>query len=352
MRRVWTIPGFGRSELDRAKSCMARLAIGQSSEPHYGKAVEDFAEYLVACGHEFTKNPPEQASPAQCDKLLAQWLEGLAVIGSSKEPPKSYYARGLHTFYGVLHAYPLLKGSLFHANQTLKGWKRSKPGESRLPIPKGLAFILAVVIAWLPHPLAPIVAVLVLAHFDLMLRSEEGFGILKEHIRHVDGHTAVLLGEERPTKTGRGEGVLFLDDFTARKVRERASQLQNGEKLFPITESQYLGLFHQACKVLGVDDKVPHQLRHGGAVHGLLTLNLGVPAVTKRGRWANAKSLDRYGRPHTLIKVISMLDDRIVKMMKFGLTFPEKAWETPVSQWLEIPLSPFEEHLLDVAVVC
>ena len=108
--------------------------------------------------------------------------------------------------------------------------------------------------------------------------------------------------------------VLVADHFQAALVPVLAEMLRvrSAEKhLFLLTLNAYGKPYREYGTGMGfTTDFVPHSLRHCGSANDLYHHRRDMAALAKRGRWANIKSVQRYGKSGRLVKVWRQLSER------------------------------------------
>ena len=76
------------------------------------------------------------------------------------------------------------------------------------------------------------------------------------------------------------------------------------DHLFPLTLNSYEKILRDVGRELALPvDFVPHVLRHSGPANDLYFERRTMGGVAKRGRWANIKSVQRYGKSGRLLRV-------------------------------------------------
>ena len=99
------------------------------------------------------------------------------------------------------------------------------------------------------------------------------------------------------SKTGDQDSTLHVDSKLApwldRVLPALHSQAPEAS-LWTFSYAEYLTVFQEAAKTLGVPGLVPYQLRHSGASADRLANHRSLLSIMKRGRWKSLKSVNRY----------------------------------------------------------
>ena len=153
---------------------------------------------------------------------------------------------------------------------------------------------------------------------DCMLRAEEADGLKVGHVVCGGGRVAVLLGVDKPTKTGRREGTVVHDKGLQVLLRE-AVEGRSGcpdEALFSTSRAEFAGWLGRAAEAWGLLGVTPHVLRHTGA--SFFGGVLGWPAsdLLLRGRWKHLSSVQRYVKPHVLVESWARLPKELARLAR------------------------------------
>ena len=120
---------------------------------------------------------------------------------------------------------------------------------------------------------------------------------------------------EVTTKARSHDDTVLVDDccqaalgpVLAEMVRIRPSE----EHPYHLTLNAYEKTLRESGTALGLTTEfVPHSLRHCGPANDLYHRRRDMAALAKRGRWANIKSVQRYGKSGRLVKVWRQVSER------------------------------------------
>lgn len=255
--------------------------------------------------------PPEESRTM--DMILSDYFDNLFLYGKS-------LAVGEKVTAAVEFAFIDYKGHLHRAKRALRGWRHLCPPQSRLPLPKPIAYGIAMILAAKGKKN---MAVKVSTDFDLYLRPGEGLDILGKHIVPPVSRAgaqyqqfAVIIRdieEGKPDKTGIYDNTLLLDnprtkDMLGPELAKLAKISGPSKPIFPFSNEEYRTQFVNAAKVLGVNKVHTYQLRHGGASEDLNSKTRDHLAIRERGRWKTDSSLRRYAKVGKIQKMLRDLD--------------------------------------------
>ena len=239
------------------------------------------SKFKAFCQESGLRWPPR----AKVDLLLAEF-DVLFQEGNGVRP-------GEKTLAAVEYQWRHVKGTMLRSRRALKGWRKMVPPKSRLPLPRAVAFGIAMRMLSLQQRS---MALLVLLSFDMYLRPGEGLTLKVKNVvppfqgsgRQYQRYVVVVRDEEDnvPDKTGVFNNSLPLDNpSTAGWLGKALDNLKKGKKqddaLFSVEADKYRKAFESAGGWLGLP----------GAAK-----NREYAAVKDRGRWRTDTSVRRYGK--------------------------------------------------------
>ena len=231
-----------------------------------------------------------------------------------------------------------LKGKCHRSRKALKGWRKTMPAQSRLPLPKVLMFGMAM---RLLYKGLRNMALMVLVAFDLYLRPGEAMTLMGKNILppvKVAGHqfkltTVVIRDFEsgQPDKVGVYDNALRLDNPKMAWIGRHLLQLAKAQKsredpVFPFSMDDFRKQFVLAGKELGIDALHPYQLRHGGASQDLSSGFRDHSGVKMRGRWKTDQSVRRYAKIGRVQQLLTKLSPSVLQYCQWAETNMERAF--------------------------
>ena len=224
---------------------------------------------------------------------------------------------GEKTLAAVEFHHHKLKGKLNRSRRALRGWRKLVPQKSRLPLPRLVAYGIAMRLIFLQKL---DMALMVLLSFDAYLRPGEAIGLLGKNLvapvakagRQYRHYTVIVKDEDecQPDKTGTFNNSIVLDNpLTSPWLGPALMRLKkkNGKEnpLFNIKMEQYRDAFQKAGSWLGLPGLHTYQLRHGGASEDLASKTREYNMVKDRGRWRTDTSVRRYAKIGKLQNLMS-----------------------------------------------
>ena len=215
-------------------------------------------------------------------------------------------SRGERTLSGLMMLKPQFSrmGSrkVPRAWRALRGWRRQTPTVTRKPLPWPFWAVMAVEIA----KEVPSMAVFTLMGVSGYFRPSELLSLRRcDLIAPAAGvldHWSVLLFPEdvgRASKTGLFNDSVVLDDdrldFLIPLWRRMASPSRT-ELAWSFNYPEYLAAFKRAAARLDCPSVCPYQMRHSGPSIDLADHRRTLDEAQRRGRWAQARSMQRYER--------------------------------------------------------
>jgi len=301
----WSIPALGCSPLELVET--ARHKICMSSRCSYADGYMYLKDFL---GGALRGSAPQSGD---IDATVAKFVD--FVLYQGFDDGCSYKARANHAFFGLLYAYPALKGHLPVSANALQGFARLRPSVEGEPLPLGVCGVIACaelrrsVLAGNPLDGESFATELLVA-FDSLHRYSEHAGLRRQHVAQAgDRGLALLLGVDRPTKTGRREGTVVEIPFVQQLLDEyyRSTATQGDDAWLFGSSDAFAGRLSTAAQRLGLPHVWPHLLRHSGATHFAQVLGRPAKDVMLRGRWKSIKSVQRYCTPHVLVQAWAAL---------------------------------------------
>ena len=286
---------------------MSRLemaSVGKAQREQYARYLSSFKDFCLECEQEWP--------PVDADWMLADFFDLMYLDGHS-------LAVGEKVIASVEFAFIHLKGKLHRAKRALRGWRKLAPPKSRLPLPKPIAYGLAMIMLAQGKRS---MALKLLLDFDLYLRPAEGMDILAEHvIKPVPGagkqyqkYSVIIRDQELgvPDKTGIFDNTLILNNphterWLGPHLLALAKRVTKGHHIFNFTGDQFREQFQQAGRLLDIADLQTYQLRHGGASEDLNSRCRSYNEVKERGRWRTDTSVRRYAKTGKIQQMLSQL---------------------------------------------
>lgn len=221
--------------------------------------------------------------------------------------------QGKNMLFGTMQVFPENERGYPQSRRALDGWKKVEiQGEGR-PVPwEGLHGIAQDMCDHGDSEAADIVEIMA----DTGMRESDWTLIAPEDISaSADFGVTVFLGNPRKgerTKTGVRQGVrVDRDGIAARLLMyKKRAQRSGDKKVFRVTARQFWAAWIRACRRLGYNPGPPHSLRHTCASFDMLEQGPELKAyrtiqqVQARGRWANDKSVLRYGKTHVYVQAL------------------------------------------------
>jgi hypothetical protein len=268
---------------------------------------------------------------AEADAVLADYMD---VLFLDKRSP----SEGEKTLAALEFFRYDLKGLLMRSRRALKGWRKTMPARSRLPIPKLLMFGIAMRLFYKGFK---DMALKVLTDFDLYLRPGEGLALKAKNIlppvmvagAQFKMTTVVIRDFESgvPDKVGVYDSALRLDNRETCWIGEFLLQLSRKQKnqedrIFQFTMEEFRKQFMDAGKALGVEGLHPYQLRHGGASQDLSSGLRDHNGVKSRGRWRTDQSVRRYAKIGRVQQLLTKLSHNTLQYCQWSGANMEKVF--------------------------
>ena len=225
-------------------------------------------------------------------------------------------------------AYPRLFASL-------RGWQAAAPAAQRSPLPWELVLLLCDVWLRCADPClrarAHAAAAALPLQWDGYLRPSEVLGLTPADLiaprRPRDpwavvvrpapaGPDSDILFGRKPAKTGEFDGTVMVGDKVSDEqgrgwlralLRRLAASSSRSAPLFALSLPQYEMLFRWGLSQLDLEALrlSPHAARHGGASSDAIQSARPLPEIQARGRWEALKSVARYRKGGTYLRVLN-----------------------------------------------
>ena len=258
------------------------------------------------------------------DLILADFLDVMFLGNHSAAEGEKVVAA---TEFFNLH----LKGTLFHCKRALRGWRKEKPAQSRLPLPRMIAAGMAMILcAWGKR----LMSLKLMVDHDTYLRPGESIDLKGRDIvppvrnggKQYRWFAIVVRDslDHKPDKTGVFDNSVPLNsvgrEYLGQLLWERVLVL-NGkdEKVYPFDATEFRKNFQEAGQLLGFKNLHPYQSRHGGASEDLNTGERDHLAVKVRGRWHTDQSVRRYGKVGKIQKMMTDLSPERMAFCQWSL---------------------------------
>ena len=260
----------------------------------------------------------------EADLILADFLDVMFLGNLSAAEGEKVVAA---TEFFNLH----LKGTLFHCKRALRGWRKEKPAQSRLPLPRMIAAGMAMILcAWGKR----LMSLKLMVDHDTYLRPGESIDLKGRDIvppvrnggKQYRWFAIVVRDSQdhKPDKTGVFDNSVPLNsvgrEYLGHLLWERLLVL-NGkdEKVYPFDATEFRKNFQKAGQLLGFKNLHPYQSRHGGASEDLNSGERDHLAVKVRGRWHTDQSVRRYGKVGKIQKMMTDLSPERMAFCQWSL---------------------------------
>lgn len=241
---------------------------------------------------------------------------------------------GKATLAGYVHLYPDHRSGLPFARRSLRSWRKLFGQLEREPLPE-LLWLVVVAECIADGDFGEAVAYAI--HFDGVLRGQDIDQLREPDLAWVGGACTATLGDPsrgESVKTGVDQGAEFRRPWVNRILRNYMRG-RKGLKVFPFDMEQCRKGFGRRLRRSGVPNvKGPHISRHSAAADIVAKADRGDAGVLERvgraGRWADVRSCQVYAKAHLLQRMLSRLDDEVVRRGAFLLQNAEllaDVWE-------------------------
>ena len=249
--------------------------------------------------------------------------------------------------FGLEHLFPELKGMLPRSRQSLTAWRKRRPGKSRPPLDRNLAYFLAMRFARAGRL---DLCLAVLLSFVCMLRVSELARLRTEDI-FVPGDGRIGSAQRVPllrlgkTKTLNELSADVDDPFVAALlVWFKRDRCRPGKYVFAWSSStvmktrikavgdHFREAIHAECRRCGLSKRyTPHCLRHGGASYRMLC-GASIEQVMLLGRWASSTSARRYIQKARALELAAKIPPRVARAAAVIERNPVAALRVALSQ--------------------
>ena len=266
----------------------------------------------------------------EVDLILADFLDVMFLENHSAAEGEKVVAA---TEFFNLH----LKGTLFHCKRALRGWRKEKPAQSRLPLPRMIAAGMAMILcAWGKR----LMSLKLMVDHDTYLRPGESIDLKGRDIvppvrkggKQYRWFAIVVRDSQdhKPDKTGVFDNSVPLNsvgrEYLGQLLWERVLVLNaKDEKVYPFDAAEFRKNFQEAGQLLGFKNLHPYQSRHGGASEDLNSGERDHLAVKVRGRWHTDQSVRRYGKVRKIQKMMTDLSPERMAFCQWSLRNIERA---------------------------
>lgn len=259
-----------------------------------------------------------------CDEVLADFMDIEFLEGHSA-------AQGEKVLAAVEFWLTGTKGRLVRSRRALKGWRKEMPAGSRLPLPRIIAYGMAMIMLAKNQRLE---ALKLIMDHDTYLRPGESIALKKRDVvsaiagagRQYSWHSIIIRNslDRKPDKVGVFDNTVPFNskgrEFIGVLVHNRASSLNHAEDLmFPFSASDYKKVFTAAGSMLGLPNLHPYQTRHGGAAEDLNGAEREYSSVKARGRWMSDSSVRRYTKVGKIQQMLAKLSSGHVEFCRWSL---------------------------------
>jgi integrase len=225
--------------------------------------------------------------------------------------------------YAVVGIRPHLRQHHLFAvpKRLLRGWSKLCPGKPWPPISWPAAVAIACVLHSQGHTR---MGLAVLLAFAALLRCGELSGIRARDFMFPGADVIPGVGI-REAKTGKNQWAPIVIPEVAQLCQELTQTLDPDELVFPFHPDTLRKHYLRVRDELALPgDLVFHSLRHGGATHQCLFLNVNLETLRHRGRWKSVASVERYLQEQ---RALLAFQDKS-HAMDFGLTLLEMGLKT------------------------
>ena len=301
---------FGRREL------LEIISVGPKVERYYKLALEKFVTWA-------DKSSKALTSDGKIDEALTQYMTEMFLTGLQS-------SEGDKLLAGLLHFAPEW-GKFGHrtiprAWRALRGWRRRCPSRSRRPWPLEVWAAMAWKMAQNGHWAMALYTLLLVCTY---MRPGEALQLRRGDLVPpapgvLTSWSILLFPQERMamSKTLAQDDSLIMDASWMKwwdKVLPVMAQGDDKERIFKFGYPDYIPVFKEAAKDLGLPNLVPYQARHSGASIDIAGRHRSLAEVQRRGRWKTLASVQRYERHAQLGKSAASLSTRQRFVFQFAL---------------------------------
>eukprot|EP00438_Fugacium_kawagutii_P002019 Skav214231 [mRNA] locus=scaffold1133:6956:10370:+ [translate_table: standard] len=263
------------------------------------------------------------------DDILADFLDVLFLDGGTA-------AEGEKVVAAMEFSQIQLKGTLLRCKRALKGWRRERPPQSRLPLPRLIACGMAMILASQGKKL---MALKLMVDHDTYLRPGESIELRGRDVvppvrntgQQYRWHSIIVRDcqDFKPDKVGVFDNSIPLNskgrEFLGPLLMSRVIKLNSKDDfIYPFTAAEYRKCFQVAGERLSIKNLHPYQTRHGGASEDLNSGERDPQSVKIRGRWHTDQSVRRYGKVGKIQRLMAGLSPSQMEFCQWSQANMEK----------------------------
>lgn len=314
-------------------------ALEDGSRAAYDRGVNAFIAWLRERSSDERKATSFN-SYLELDMVLSYFLHELYT------DPEGKISHAVGAVYGLEHLFPELKGHLGRSHQSIRSWRKKRPGKSKPPLDRNLAYFLAMRFARAGRL---DLCLAVLLTFNCMLRVSELARLRMEDVflpgdGRLSARQRVPLLRLGKTKTLRELSAEVDDPFVAALLKWWIRSCRRGQPVFDWCVSKnekarraaigryFRAALHAECKRCGLSKRyTPHCLRHGGASRRAMD-GATIEQVMALGRWASSKSALRYIQKARALALTAKIPPRVARAAAIIEANPAAALRWALSQ--------------------
>ena len=243
----------------------------------------------------------------------------------------------------VEYKFAALRGKLIRSRRALKGWRKERPSSSRLPLPRMVAYGMAMTMLAKGMNLH---ALKVLLDHDTYLRPGESLDLRGRDIvcpvkgagKQYQFYSVIVRNslDKKPDKVGVFDNTVLLNskgrEFIGICLNQRVKELKSKEdKVFPFDAAKHKKIFVECGNLLNLPNLHPYQTRHGGAAEDLNGGKRDHAAVKQRRRWMTDQSVRRYTKTGKIQQMMSQLSAGHLEFCRWSLLNMERVMMGSIS---------------------
>lgn len=298
-------PEIGKLARSNKLTVLERRSVSANIEEQYRNYYQKFLSFCQAQDLDLPPSPSTDAN-------LSDFMDVLFFEGKPMNEGEKILA-------SVEFHHSCLKGRLVRARKALRGWRKECPPESRIPLPKLVAYGMCMILHAMGLKLHALKLIL---DFDTYMRPGESLDLLKKDLVKPVSNAgpqyrwyAVVIrdfDELRPDKVGVFDNSVPLNSRERKWIgpvlhAHTKTLPSSHSKIFPFTAKEYGREFTKAGELLGLKGLHPYQLRHGGAADDLNSKERDHQGVKARGRWQTDQSVRRYTKVGKIQQILNQL---------------------------------------------
>lgn len=316
------VEDLGRRAQNQKITFLEMKSISSEVQHQYHQYQSKFASFCWASGLGW---PLSQDT----DAVLADFLDVMFLEGKSAAEGEKVVAS--IEFHNIN-----LKGSLVRAQRALRGWRKERPPQSRLPLPRLIASGMAMILMGEGKKL---MALKLMVDHDTYLRPGESIELkgrdvvapVKNSGKQYRWYSIVGRDSEdlKPDKVGVFDNTIPLNspgrEFLGELIWKRAKSLNSKEELiYPFTSAEYRKNFQRVGEGFNLKNLHPYQTRYGGASEDLNSGDRCHQGVKRRGRWHTDQSVRRYAKVGKVQRLMGTLSPEHMEFCQWSLKNMEK----------------------------